>query len=173
MDALEVLRQMHLEAKSTFQQIEQARPEERGALWAKLRPELTAHEQIEERFVYDPVAKEAGNRDQTLSDWEQRHHEQVNEAEKLISAIGRLEPREPRWLEQMQQLRTTLERHIQQEEGEIWPRIRQVWGEEKLRKAGTQVQAAKTAAGVGASVSGAIGAAGETVKDVAQRLTRR
>jgi iron-sulfur cluster repair protein YtfE (RIC family) len=173
MDALEILREMHVEAKSTFQKIEQARPEERGGLWAKLRPELTAHEQIEEQFVYDPVTRDAGNRDQVLAKWEQQHHEQVSEAEKLINEIGRLEPRDDRWLEQVRQLRMTLERHIQQEEGEIWPRIQQVWGPEKLQQAGGQVQIARAAASAGATASGAVGQAAEAVKDAARRVTGR
>jgi hypothetical protein len=46
MDALEILREQHLDARSAFEQIEQASPDQRGALWAKLRAELKAHEQM-------------------------------------------------------------------------------------------------------------------------------
>ena len=164
MDALEILRQMHVEAKSAFQQIAHAGPDQRGGLWAKLRPELELHEQLEERFVYDPMTKDVGSRDTLLAGWDQRHHTQVAEAKSMMEEIGRLEPRESRWLQMVGQLQMTLERHIQTEENEIWPRIRQVWGTDKLEQASGPMQAAKTAGSAGAAVSGAMGQAGEAIK---------
>jgi iron-sulfur cluster repair protein YtfE (RIC family) len=173
MDALEILREQHLDARSAFEQIEQASPDQRGALWAKLRAELKAHEQMEELFVYDPVARDADGRDQVLTAWEEEHHNQVAEAEALMSEIGRLEPREAQWLEKFKALRQALERHIDQEETQIWPRIRSVWGPEKLEQTGSRMQVVKTAARAGASVSGAVGAAGEALKDAAERVRNR
>jgi hypothetical protein len=52
-----------LEARQRFQETEAAPATEREALWAKLQPELELHEQIEERFVDDPVAQDAAGRD--------------------------------------------------------------------------------------------------------------
>ena len=167
MDAIEILREMHVEAKSTFQKIEQGSPDERGGLWAKLRPELVLHEQVEERFVYDPATKDVGGNDPVLSTWHQEHHQQVGEAERMIEQIGQLEPRSDQFVQMVGQLRMTLEQHIQREEGEIWPLIRNAWGTDKLEQAGTQVQAAKTAGSLGASASGAMGQLGEKIKDVA------
>src|SRR5699024_5045799 len=63
MDAIEILRQMHVEAKSAFDKIEHASPDERGGLWGKLHSELKLHEQVEERWVYDPVSQEVEGRD--------------------------------------------------------------------------------------------------------------
>src|SRR5437762_2267789 len=77
MDAIEILRQMHVEAKSAFDKLEHAGPDERGERWDKLHPELKLHEQLEERFVYDPVSHEVEGRDPVLADWHRRHHEEV------------------------------------------------------------------------------------------------
>lgn len=93
MDAFEVLHQMHEEAKSTFQKIEQAPDGDRAGLWAKLRPELTLHEQIEERFIYEPVAKDARGRNPALEAWDQQHNQQVRQAEGLMGRIGDLDPK--------------------------------------------------------------------------------
>ena len=147
MDVIEMLREMHVEAKSAFQKLEQASPNERGGLWGKLRPELVLHEQMEERFVYDPVTKDAGS-DPVLSGWHEQHHQQVGEAEHMIEQIGQQDPKSDQFLHMVTQLRTTLEQHIQREEGDIWPRIRQVWGADKLDRAGQQVQQAKTAGSI-------------------------
>ena len=142
MDALEILRQMHVEAKSAFQHIEQAGPDQRGQLWMKLHPHLKLHEQLEEQWVYDPVHTEIGSRDQVLQDWHHRHHEEVGEAERVIGEINRLDPQDNHWLEMVTGLRMTLEGHIKTEEGEIWPHIRQVWGMDKLEHAGTEIEKA-------------------------------
>ena len=149
MNAIEVLRQMHVEAKSAFQKIEQAGPDQRGTLWSKLAPELKMHEQVEERFVYDPVTQEIGSRDPMLADWHERHHREVGEAERMIGEIDRMEPRENRWLQMVTQLRTTLEQHIQTEEGQIWPKIQQMWDANKLEHAGEQIQNTVRSAGGG------------------------
>lgn len=170
MDAFEELRQAHVEAKSMFQQIEQASPDERGPLWARLWPQLLVHEQSEEKFVYGPVAEDAEGRDPILTGWDERHHQQAEEARRLIGEVGRLDSSTNQFLTRLGDLRITLERHIQEEEDEIWPRIRQVWDQKKLDQAGTQVQAATSAGAAGAAVSGAIGQVAESLKDTARRM---
>jgi hypothetical protein len=149
MDALEILRQMHVEAKSAFQKLEQASPDQRGTLWAKLRPELTAHEQMEEQFVYDPAVEDAGDRDPRLADRHRLHEQQVKQATSMMDEIGRLDPRDAGFLDMVRQLHQTLEQHIEMEETDFWPWIRQSWGEEKLQKASGPIQSAKAAAAAG------------------------
>ena|SRR5438309_1444145 len=147
MDAIEILREMHVEAKSAFQKLEQASPDARRGMWMKLRPELVLHEQMEERFVYDPVTKDAGN-DPVLSGWHEQHHQQVGEAEHMIEQIGHQDTKGDQFLQMVTQLRTMLEQHIQREEGDIWPRIQQVWSADKLEHAGQQIEAAKKSGSV-------------------------
>ena len=156
MDALEELKQMHVEAKAAFKKIEAAGPGERGGLWAKLRPELELHEQIEERFVYDPAAHDVGATDPILGRWEQEHESQVREADAVMAKISALQPENEPWLEHVHALHTTLEGHIAHEEHDIWPRIRTAWGEQKLDEAGRSIAAAKAAAKAGSSVKAAV-----------------
>jgi hemerythrin-like domain-containing protein len=166
MDALEELREMHVEAKDTFAQIQSAGPTDRAGLWAKLRPELELHEQIEEKFVYDPVAREAGPTDEVLARWETEHEQQVEEADAVMAQIGELEPSSPAWLAQVTMLKDTLAQHIAHEENDIWPRIRMAWGQEKLDEAGSKIAAAKAAGKAGATVSEAVGKAMEGLKQM-------
>src|SRR5690242_89077 len=153
MDALEILRQMHVEAKSEFQKLSGASPEERGSIWAKLHPQLEAHEKIEEQFVYDPVVQEANGSGSQLRQFHSQHEQEVKQAETLIGEIGRMEPPDSRFMESVEQLHQALAKHIEMEESEFWPMIRQTWGEERLDQVGEQVQAAKAAASTGASAS--------------------
>src|SRR3954463_13406718 len=101
MDALEELRQMHVEAKDTFAKIQSAGATDRAGLWAKLRPELELHEQIEEKFVYDPGAEEAGATDEGRARGETEPEEQVQEAAAVMAQIGELEPASAGWLAQV------------------------------------------------------------------------
>jgi hemerythrin-like domain-containing protein len=143
MNAIELLKQDHGKAKRAFEEIEAAAPERRGPLWAKLAPELMAHEKMEEAALYGPVAQEVGVKDQALRDWPGRHREEVAEAEELIQDIGELDPASEEWMEQVEELRQMLERHIREEEGEIWPRVQRAWSEVKLEQTGQQMETLK------------------------------
>ena len=164
MDALDILKQMHMDAKAAFKKIAVAHPSERGGLWAKLHPQLELHEQIEEQFVYDPVARDVGPRDAVLARWEHEHEAQVRDADALMGRIARLDPGNAGWLQAVTSLASTLEGHIRHEEDDIWPRIRTGWGAEQLTQAGRLVEAAKSAAAAGASAKDAIDSAMSAVK---------
>lgn len=146
MDALEILGQMHVEAKAAFRKIESAVPGQPGELWAKLRSDLELHEQIEERFVYDPVARDVAGRDEVLAAWEHEHEAQVAHADTAMAHISSLAPEDPRWLDELRALHATLDGHIAHEENDIWPRIRAAWDGAKLDAAGRLIEEAKAAA---------------------------
>jgi len=142
MNAIALLKQMHQEAKSAFQKLEQGEPNQRLAIWDKLQPELVRHEELEETHVYDPVAQAVGDRDQMLRDWELKHHEQADAAKALISKVNMADPLGNEFLGHVRELRTTLEQHITTEENEIFPRIEQMWGAQELDRAGSQIESA-------------------------------
>ncbi len=168
MDALDVLRQMHDEAMAEFRRIEQSSPSDRGPIWAKLMPTLKLHEQVEERFVYDPVTQDGGSQHATLQQWHQMHEQQVSQVDGMMSEIGKAEPSSPTWLQQVQTLRSTLEQHIAWEEGQIFPRIAQVWDSSRREKAGKEIEAAKAVGSAGANMS----QAGATIVEGAKQTFR-
>jgi hemerythrin superfamily protein len=139
MDALDLLKQEHEKTKQKFTEIESADPEMRGELWENLIPLLRAHEEVEEQFVYGPVSKEAP-RDTELASWMEEHETDVSEADDLIRTIDGIDPPTPEFVENLNELRTTLVDHMDREETEIWPEIRAVWDEKKLGDVGQQVE---------------------------------
>lgn len=143
MNAIEFLKNEHEKAKRAFGGIQAARADRRARLWAKLEPELKVHEQIEEAALYGPVAQELGPRDQTLRDWQEHHHEEVGEAEALMQTIGGLDPTSDDWIEKVEELQEALEHHIEEEEGDIWPRIKQSWDRAKLEQTGHEMETLK------------------------------
>jgi iron-sulfur cluster repair protein YtfE (RIC family) len=143
MNALELLKNQHETAKRGFGDIEAASPDQRAQLWARLAPELKVHEEMEETALYGPVAQEVGPRDPTLKEWQEHHHEEVTEATALIEEITGVDPTTEEWMELINELKETLEHHIQEEEGNIWPRIEQAWDRSKLEHAGQQMETLK------------------------------
>ena len=143
MDAIQLLKQEHEKATQMFSQIQQASSEQRGQLWAKLKPELKVHEEMEEAALYGRIASEVGSKDEQLKAWPEAHRDEVDEAESMIEEIDGLVPAEAAWLEKVKELHKTLAHHIEEEEGEIWPRIRHVWDSAKLEQAGIQMETIK------------------------------
>ena len=143
MNAMQLLKSEHEKAKRAFAEIQAATADERAQLWAKLEPELKVHEQIEEAALYGPVAKEVGAKDETLKEWQGHHHEEVTEAEALIKEIDELDATDDEWMEKVEELQETLEHHIEEEEGDIWPRIQRVWDQAKLDQAGQEMETLK------------------------------
>ena len=148
MNAIQFLEREHEKAKAAFGKLMAATPADRGRLWKELQPELKAHEEIEEACLYGPLEQD-GVDDAKLSGWvSDQHEEQVQEVEGLIEQTERLDPKEPSWLATVRKIHDALARHIQQEEGEIFPRIARAWSRDRLEQAGTEMsdmQAGKTA----------------------------
>jgi hemerythrin-like domain-containing protein len=140
MDAIQFLEQEHEKAKTAFGKLLEAQPAERGGLWKALQPELKAHEELEEACLYGPIEGD-GVADAKLSGWVSGRHEgEVREVEGLIEQTERLDPKEARWLATVRQIHDALQRHIREEEGEIFPRIARAWTPDRLEKAGAEMR---------------------------------
>ena len=144
MDAIQFLRHEHEVAKAAFRKIQAAPGRERGQLWKELKPELEVHEQIEEACLYGPVAQDADGKDSVLAEWNGRHAEEVQKVKEQITEIDALDSQDQRWLALVRDVQASLEAHIREEEGIIFPRINQVWDRRRLDKAGTELEQKKS-----------------------------
>ena len=91
---------------------------------------------MEEQHLYGPIARD-GASDPMLSEWvSDRHQDDVHEVETLIKDTDGLDPEDEGWLATVRQIKSALENHIRQEEGDIFPRIGQIWDRARLDKAG-------------------------------------
>jgi hemerythrin-like domain-containing protein len=143
MNAIQLLKNEHEKAQRAFGEIQAASADQRAQLWARLEPELKVHEEMEETALYGPVAQEVGSRNQKLQEWQEHHRAEVLEAEALIQEIGGFDPTTDEWIEKVEELQETLEHHIEEEEGDIWPQIEQAWDQSKLEHAGRQMETLK------------------------------
>lgn len=138
-DAISLLLQMHDEAKAPFRDILSASdPQQAHQMWQQLQPVLKVHEQMEEMHLYRPLREQrpAGSE---LYDWEPEHQREVDEVEAMIQRSNQMTPTDSQRRTRIDQIRMTLEQHIAEEEGTIFPRIREVWDKTALAKAGQQM----------------------------------
>ena len=143
MDAIQFLKQEHEKAKAAFGKVLKAPPETREQLWTALQPELEVHEQIEDEAVYEPLAHDAGKTDSKLADWRKTHQHEVGKVEGLIKDMTELDPEDASWLTKLKAVHASLERHIREEEQDIFPRIAKLWDDKKLKQVGADLKEMK------------------------------
>ncbi len=143
MNAIDFLKQEHLNAGEKFDEIEQAAPDQRGQLWMELKPELKVHEHIEDEFVYGPLSKDPKAKGTPLADFQQHQDKDVAELEAAIAELEQKDPADAAWLTQLKKIHASLKDHIKEEEGTIFPAIPGIWPASKLEEAGAGMAAEK------------------------------
>jgi len=144
---------MHADTKFQFKVILAADdPAMAQKLFQELRPLLDLHEELEDQFVYGPIADEMGS-GTPLGDWALRHDADVAVVKELIAATDAFESRQPEWRMAVAQVMDTLARHVTDEEGQIFGRIEQAWGPERLESVGAEMSARLNGAAAKSAVS--------------------
>jgi len=123
-DATALLARDHAEVKKLFKQYEkladaEAEGEERQALAEQICAMLTVHATIEEEIFY-PAAREADVEDDLLDEAEVEHAS----AKELIAQIQGMEPDDDLYDAKVTVLGEYVEHHVQEEEGEMFPKCR-------------------------------------------------
>ena len=72
-----------------------------------------------------------------------RHQNEVDKVEGLMEDMAALAPEDAPWLAKLKTVHASLAKHIREEEQDIFPRIRKVWDEIRLKQAGTGMKAMK------------------------------
>ena len=148
MDVFELLKADHEKVAGIFEKLEPTT--ERGVktredLFTQLKHELEVHTQIEETIFY-PVLKEADEtHDITLEAFEE--HAVVKQ---LLLELNDLAKDDEQWGAKLTVLKENVEHHVEEEEGEMFKKARQVLSDEEAEALGERMQATKqkkTAAG--------------------------
>ena len=154
MDALELLRSDHDKVRDLFEQFKSAQEAGDTATMAQLKEqifsELQVHTAIEEEIFY-PAAEDVGEEAEELV------HEGVEEhhlIDVLMEEIEQLEPSDEAWTAKMTVLIENVEHHAGEEEEELFPQLRETFGDDKLAALGEQLQQAKDRKSSAASASG-------------------
>ena len=146
MDALTLLEQDHQKVKKLMGEIEKTT--ERGVktreeLFTKLVKELTVHEKIEEQIFY-PAVKEAAKTKKleeiVAESFEEHHFVNVVIAEIKKTPYGAEE-----WAAKFSVMMENIEHHaFEEEEGEMFPKVRKIFSKAELEDLGAQMEELKT-----------------------------
>lgn len=110
----------------------------REELFTQLKNELDTHTRIEETIFY-PALKDADEtRDITLEAYEE--HAVVKT---LLGELESLGKDKEEWTAKFTVLKENIEHHVEEEEGEMFPKARKVLGEEGTETLGTRMEKAK------------------------------
>ena len=139
MDALELLKQDHKKVKELFEQAEEAEGEEQEKIFEQIKTELDTHARIEETVFYPAVQEHEELKDMVLESLEE--HKQIKtllrEMDNLASDSEKFEPK-------LKVLMENVEHHAEEEEeGKMFPKLRQIMGKQKLEQLGADLEEAK------------------------------
>lgn len=141
-DVIAILVTDHREVEQLFSELELLTGDigEKGKTLAEqVVIELVRHSIAEEAYLYPAVREHVPGGDQ-LADEEIAEHA---EAEQTMKRLERLEPGDTDFWPTVRLLRGQIRHHMQEEESDLFPRLRQACTEEQLRELGAKVERAK------------------------------
>ena len=136
-DAIVLLKEDHKRVKQLFKQLEQKKDEGGEAiadLAAEICEELIVHAAIEEEIFY-PAARKVVDEELLLLEADEEHHM----VDVLISEIQKLDPTHEHFVAKNIVLMDMVKHHIEEEEGELFPQVREALGRARLQEIGEEM----------------------------------
>ena len=144
MDAIAMLKEDHDKVKGLLAQLESTT--ERGVktrqeLFATIKGELTVHEIIEEEIFYPELKAHPKARDIVLEGYEEHHVVDL-----LMGELEGLDVSDETWGAKAIVMKENVEHHIDEEEGEMFSKARQVFDRAELVDLGERMATRKASA---------------------------
>ncbi len=139
MNAVELLKEDHKKVQELFEQVKATESEKQHKqLYKKIKAELEAHAYCEEKVFYPTLKKQEEFKDSVLEAIEE--HLQMKT---LFRDIDRLSDGNERFDAKLMVLIDDVEHHVEEEEGEMFPKVEKQFPEEDLEEMGMQMEMAK------------------------------
>ena len=136
MNATELLKKQHDQVKQLFQEFERAEDEESKRLaFEQLADDLAAHATIEERLFYPAVY--VGD----LKDELQEAVEEHLSVKRVIADLLEMNVEEEEFAAKMAVLNELVEDHVEDEERELFPKVRRNFATQELEALGAAMEA--------------------------------
>ena len=144
MDALTLLKDDHDKVKGLLDKLdkttERAEVTRTEGLQA-LKQELTIHETIEEEILYPALKEFAKTRDIALEAYEEHHV-----VDTVLAELDQTPVDDEAWAAKLTVMKENLEHHIEEEEGEMFAKARDIFDRDALESLGERMQARKSSA---------------------------
>ncbi len=146
MDAIELLETDHQRVSGLFEQIQQSdNLDDKRALFRTIKHEIETHAQIEENIFYPFFAKREDFQeivDDSFAD-HQEVREILSELEDVLADTHTAEDDSSQVDDLIDELVACVDDHVEEEEGEFFPRVREVLDEDELEHLGQELESAK------------------------------
>ena len=134
MNAIDLLMKQHGEAKELLSALENAEMEDKQELFEKVADALAVHAAIEERHFY-PATK-----DDRTEDLLQEAVEEHLSVKRLIADLLDMPPSDAQFDAKVKVLKEQVEHHIEEEEGDLFPKVKQAHRTEELEDLGALME---------------------------------
>jgi hemerythrin-like domain-containing protein len=137
MNAFQLLKEDHQKVSGIFQQLEpttERAEKTRTELFAQLKQELDVHARIEETIFYPAIKQASETREVVLEGYEE--HAVVKT---LLSELEGMDVTSEQWTAKLKVLMENVEHHVEEEEGEMFQKARQVLSEEQIKQLGERM----------------------------------
>jgi hemerythrin-like domain-containing protein len=144
MDAISLLKTDHDRMKKMLDEGESTT--ERGVktrteLLTTIKRELTVHERIEEEIFYPALKEHPKARDIVLEGYEEHHV-----VDEIMGELEATDVSDETWGAKFKVMKENIEHHIEEEEGEMFKKARQVFERKELEDLGVRMMELKDAA---------------------------
>lgn len=138
MNAIELLKDDHNKVSRLFQKVKATEEGEHKDLFEQIKQELEIHTHIEETIFYPRMREEKELEDIVLEGIEEHHQVKIflRELSALTEDSEKFEPK-------LKVLMEDVTHHVQEEEGEMFPKIQKMFDESSLEELGSQMEAEK------------------------------
>ena len=126
MNAIEMLEGQHTAVERLFEELEEARGDEKQALFDELADSLAMHAMIEERHFYRALA--GADTDDLLG----RSRDEHLQMKRALAELLTLDAENERFDAKMAVLREVVEQHVGEEREEVFPLAERLFDEEEL-----------------------------------------
>ena len=138
MDALELLKQDHAKVKKLFDKAGSVDNREQKRIFSQIKTELEIHARIEENIFY-PAMQRYGELRELVAESLKEHSGMKTLLEEMITLSDRED-----FEDKLEELIDNVEHHSEdEEEGKMFPKVRELVSANELQKLGAQLQAAK------------------------------
>lgn len=142
MNAIELLKSDHDKVDKLFQKVKATDEQEHPALFEKIKEELEVHMHIEETVFY-PWIKE--NAEGELKDLALEGVEEHRQAKMFMRELENLAEDSEKFDPKLKVLMEDIEHHVQEEEGQMFPKLEKEFDAAQLEEIGAEMEKEKKA----------------------------
>lgn len=144
MNAVDILTKDHREVDAMIAELEKAGSDGGSDAayrntFQQLVNALGLHMQAEENIFYPAMQKFEEERDQIVEAYDEH-----NEVKGLLLQMQNLEPSSTEFQSNLKMVKTGIEHHVGEEEGDMFPDAKNLLGEERLQEIGQQIMTLKS-----------------------------